>query len=271
MTLDIAALKSKLNSFNRKGNREERDAALWKPPEGKSVIRIVPLKENPKFPFIELKFHYDIGPRSMLSPTSFGGRDPISDFADALIADETIPIKERYEQAKPFRPKARTYLMVIVRGEESKGVRLFAFGSSVYKQIASYMVDEDYGDITDVLNGRDITLEHIPKDKSDTKLPKTDVKVKPNTSPLSTDEALVKKWLNEQPNLRELFEEPTYAQLKSALEKHLGGTSDSASEEKSVAEENVSVTANVAKPKTNPANANVNGIDKFETLFNDEN
>ena len=266
MALDINALKSKLNSFNRKGNREERDAMLWKPPEGKSVIRIVPLKDSPKFPFIELMFHYDIGPRAMLSPTSFGGRDPISEFADALIADESVPIKERYAQAKPFRPKARTYLLVVVRGEESKGPRLYAFGTSVYKQIASYMVDEDYGDITDVEKGRDITIEYTPKDKSDTKLPQTDVKVKPNTSQLTSDATLLKKWLSEQPNVREMFDEVSYAQLKAALEKHLDPSSTTSSDEKSVADEEVSITAQAAKPKGPVAP----GIDAFGDLFDDK-
>lgn len=269
MTLDIAALKSKLNSFNRKGNREERDAAMWKPPEGKSIIRIVPLKENPKFPFIELKFHYDIGPYPMLSPTSFGRPDPISEFADALIADESVPVKERYTEAKPFRPKARTYLMVIVRGEEDRGVRLFAFGSGTYKQIASYMVDEDYGDITDVANGRDITIDYTPEKKSDTNFAKTDVKVKPNTTPLSTDPALVKKWLNEQPNLTELFEEPSYDKLRAALEKHLDPNTTTASDKKGAADEAVSVTAQVAKPKAQVPETN--GLDAFDSLFNDEN
>ena len=40
MALDMAALKSKLSSFKRSGG--DRDVALWKPVEGKAVIRIVP-------------------------------------------------------------------------------------------------------------------------------------------------------------------------------------------------------------------------------------
>jgi len=40
MALDINALKSKLNSFKRVGGGD-RDTAIWKPKEGKTVIRIV--------------------------------------------------------------------------------------------------------------------------------------------------------------------------------------------------------------------------------------
>lgn len=262
-TLDIAGLKSKLQSFSRKGNREERDAAQWRPPEGKSTIRIVPLKESPQNPFIELQFHYDIGTRPYLSPLSYGNRDPINDFADGLIADETIPVKERYAQAKPFRPKARTFLAVIVRGEEEKGVRLYSFGTTVYKQIASYMVDEDYGDITDVKEGRDIVLEVIPKEKSDTNFPQTNVKVKPNTSPLSANAEQVKSWLTNQPDVKVLFEEPTFNELKVLLERHLDPDGAVTAEAKDK-QESPSVTAAVAAPK---ATAKKNGLDTFDDFF----
>lgn len=254
MALDVNALKNKLKSFNRKGNAEERNAALWKPPEGKSIIRIVPLKENPSNPFIELNFHYGIGNKTYLSPTSFGKRDPIAEFADAIIADESMPVKERYAQAKPFRPKARTYIPVIVRGEEDKGVRLYSFGTSVYKQLAAFMVDEDYGDITDPRNGRDITLEYTPGEKSDTKLPQTSIRIKPNQTPLSTNPELVEKWLTQQPNIRELYEEPSYEELSSALQKYVNdGVPQSAGskeeEPESKPEEPKSETVKAASPK----------------------
>jgi hypothetical protein len=256
MALDINALKNKLKSFNRKGNIEERNAALWKPPEGKSVIRIVPLKENPSFPFIELNFHYSIGNKTYLSPTSFGKRDPISEFADAIIADESVPAKERYAQAKQFRPKARTYIPVIVRGEEDKGVRLYSFGTSVYKQLVSFMTDEDYGDITDPKTGRDITVEYTPAEKTDTKLPQTNIRIKPNQTPLSSDSELAKRWLTEQPNVRELYEEPTQEELSAALHKYLNGgaasTTESGAQDTTDATDTASPsqTAHAAAPKT---------------------
>ncbi len=77
MALDINALKSKLNSFKRTGGGD-RDTAIWKPKEGKTVIRIVPWKDNPENPFIELYFHY-LGNKTHLSPLSYGNRDPIAE------------------------------------------------------------------------------------------------------------------------------------------------------------------------------------------------
>ncbi len=133
MALDINALKSKLNSFKRVGGGD-RDTAIWKPKEGKTVIRIVPWKDNPENPFIELYFHY-LGNKTHLSPLSYGNRDPIAEFADALKSDQTRDPKERYAEARPFMPKLRTYIPVIVRGEEDKGVRFYSFGKTVYQEI----------------------------------------------------------------------------------------------------------------------------------------
>ena len=53
MSLNIAALKAKLNQFTKQGNTSE---ALWKPTEGKTTVRIVPWKDNRENPFIELYF-----------------------------------------------------------------------------------------------------------------------------------------------------------------------------------------------------------------------
>ena len=51
MALDINALKSKLNSFKRVGGGD-RDTAIWKPKEGKTVIRIVPWRITPRIPLL---------------------------------------------------------------------------------------------------------------------------------------------------------------------------------------------------------------------------
>ena len=53
----------------------------------------------------------------------------------------------------------RTFKPVIVRGEESEGVKFWGFGKTAYQELLSIIIDPDYGDITDPKNGRDITLE----------------------------------------------------------------------------------------------------------------
>jgi hypothetical protein len=261
MALDINALKSKLNSFKRIGG--DRDTSIWKPKEGKTVIRIVPWKDNPANPFIELHFHY-LGNKTHLSPISYGNRDPIAEFADAIRSDPEKDPKERYAEARPFMPKLRTYVPVIVRGEEDKGVRFYSFGKTVYQELLSYISDPDYGDITDPKTGRDIVVEFIPQEKSDTSFSKTSVKVKPSQTPLSVDAAQMKLWLTEQPDIKELYTEPSYNELKVILEKYLDPDNSVISPAREAAAPK-SVTAESAAPKENVKSA----VDAFDELFND--
>jgi hypothetical protein len=214
MSLNISALKAKLNQFTR---TNERSDALWKPTEGKTVVRIVPWKENRENPFIELYFHY-LGNKTHLSPTSNGNRDPIVEFADALQSGGT---KDDWMQARPFRPKLRTFVPILVRGEEEKGVRFMSFGKIVYTELLSIISDPDYGDITDVQNGRDIVIEYIPQEKSDTNFAKTMVRPKPNQTPLADSPEKIQKFLTDQPDVKAIFKEPSYEELKVALERYL--------------------------------------------------
>lgn len=264
MSLDINALRAKLNQFTRTNDRGD---ALWRPSEGKTVIRIVPWKDNPQNPFIEMYFHY-LGNKTHLSPTSYGNRDPILEFAEALAAGGT---KDDYAQARPFRPKLRTFVPMIVRGEESKGVRFMSFGKTVYTELLSIIADPDYGDITDVQNGRDVVVEYIPQEKSDTNFAKTMVRPKPNVTPLSEDAALVQRLLTEQPDIRSLFKEPSYEELKVFLEQYLDPDSASTASSFSTpststqSETNNSVTAEKSQELKSTSVKDM--IDEFDEVF----
>ena len=267
MSLNIAALKAKLGQFNRQNDRSE---ALWKPTEGKTVVRIVPWKENRENPFVELHFHY-LGNKTLLSPTSYGNRDPILEFAEALAAGGT---KDDWAQARPFRPKLRTFVPIVVRGEEEKGVRFMSFGKTVYTELLSIISDPDYGDITDVNNGRDIVIEYIPQEKSDTNFAKTMVRPKPNQTPLATSAEKIEKLLTEQPDIRAIFKEPSYEELKVALERYLDPNSTPAVP---VAKESApaatpaptkSATAAKSAETTSKSTSVKDMIDEFDEVFN---
>ena len=264
MSLNIAALKAKLNQFTRSTDRSD---ALWKPTEGKAVIRIIPWKENKENPFIELYFHY-LGNKTHLSPTSYGNRDPIMEFAEALASGGT---KDDWAQARPFRPKLRTFVPMIVRGEEEKGVRFMSFGKTVYQELLSIIADPDYGDITDVKNGRDIVVEYVPQEKSDTNFAKTMVRPKPNQTPAGTAEQ-IQKFLTDQPDIRAIFKEPTYEELKIALERFLDPTAPSTpTPAKAVEEEEApvkSATAAKSAAVQQKSTSVKDMIDEFDEVFN---
>jgi len=262
MALDMNALKAKLDKFNKTGGAGVPDG-LWRPTEGRHTIRIVPWKENKKWPFIELQFHY-LGGKQYLSPTSFGRRDPIAEFGEQLLGKRS---KEEYEEAKPYLPKMRTHIPIIVRGEEEKGVRLFAFGSTVFKQLLEMMSLPGIDDITSIENGRDLTLTYLPKEKSDTNFAKTTVMYNPNTTPLSTDKELMKKFLTDQPDVSVLFKELSFSELKTVLSNYLdpdSATRDEPSDEPAPVQK--SVTQEIAEP-VEVREVEDAAMDEFDRLF----
>ena len=220
MAIDLDKIKAKLNNLSQTNNRKNYQ---WKPQPGKQQVRIVPYKHQPDNPFIELYFHYGINNRTYLSPKSFGRPDPIVEFAEKLTRSGD---KDDYRMGRSLMPKMRTFVPVIVRGEEAEGVRFWGFGKEVYQELLSVIADPDYGDITDATNGRDITIEFLSAEEAGRSFPKTNIRVKPNTSPVSENKNIVDNVANNQAEITEIYQELSYDELKDALEKWVSGESE---------------------------------------------
>lgn len=263
--MDLSMLKQKLDTLQSKpqgGQKTDYTTIFWRPTVGKQQIRIVPSAFNSSNPFTELKFYYGITNKVMISPTNFGEKDPIALFAQKLREGEYN--KENYVLAKKLDAKTRTFVPVVVRGEEDKGVRLWQFGKQVYEELLALAVDDEIGDYTDIVNGRDLTVETVGPESTGTPYNKSSVRVRLKTSPLSEDATLVEKWTNEQPNPTDgLFKRYSFDEMKSALEKWLSPEED---------EDEEVVAAPVAqKPATNfsldTTKAKQSKVDEFDSLF----
>jgi hypothetical protein len=219
--MDLSLLKKKLDGLQQKSSpREKTDYSkiYWSPKVGKQQIRIVPSAFNKANPFTELKIYYGITNKVMISPLNFGEKDPIALFASKLRGEYN---KENFVLAKKLDPKVRVFAPVIVRGEEDMGVRLWQFGKQVYEELLSLATDEEIGDYTDIVNGRDITVETVGPESTGTPYNKSSVRVKLSTTPLSGNKTQVETWLSEQPNPTDSFKKYTFDEMKSALEKWL--------------------------------------------------
>jgi hypothetical protein len=212
MAINLDAIKQKLNSLQTVTSKQ---SYLWKPEAGSQVVRIVPFQHNRENPFIELYFHYNFGGKSVLSPLSFGRPDPIQEFADKL---KSTGNSDDWKAGKKLEPTMRCYVPVLIRGKESEGVKFWGFGKSVYQELLGVITDPDYGDITDAMAGRDITIEFKPADGKS--YPETSIRVKPNQTPITTDKAILEK-LMAQPTISELFKEHTYEELTLMLQNWL--------------------------------------------------
>ena len=214
MAINLDAIKQKLNSLQNVTTKQNN---LWKPEPGTQVVRIVPYQHNRENPFLELYFHYNFGGKSVLSPMSFGRPDPIVEFAEKLKRSGN---KEDWKLGKKIEPKFRCFVPVIVRGEEEKGVRFWSFGKQIYQELLGVIADPDYGDITDLMNGRDLTVEHVAAEKEGA-FPSYTVRPKPNQTPATTDKEVASKIVNDQKQITELYSELSYEEMTSALEKWL--------------------------------------------------
>ena len=242
MAINLDAIRGRLNKLQ---STTSKKVELWKPTPGKHQIRLVPYKFNEENPFIELYFHYNINNKSYLSPMSFGRPDPIVEFADKL---KRMGDKEDWKAAKKMEPKLRTFVPVLVRGEEGEGVRFWGFGKTVYQEILGYMADPDYGDITDPTIGRDITVEIVSAEDSGTSYPVTTIRVKPKETPLVESAEETKKFLTNQMEITDLYQELTYSELKSVLEGWLNPSATGDDElETSVSAQTLSSTASPAE------------------------
>lgn len=274
MPLDLNKIKSRLDSLK---STQNKTTAVWKPNPGKNVIRIVPYAHNPENPFIELLFHYNMNGKTYLSPASFGRPDPIVEFANKLKKSGD---KEEWKTGRSLEPKLRTYVPVLVRGAEHEGVKFWGMGKQVYQEILAIIADADYGDITDLKNGRDIVVEFKTAEETGKSFPETAIRVKPNVTPaFDSNDASIREKVKNQKNVTELFPELSYEELATVMDTWLNSSQEAAEDNEpatSTAPSNDETeTPAPAAPKSATIKAAVKApsntkaiADEFNDLFN---
>lgn len=219
--VDINSIRKRLDALQSQNTRttgETRKNIFWKPTVGKQTIRIVPSKYNKSNPFSELYFHYGIDKNPIFSPTNWGEKDPIVEFAKQLRGTKD---KENWRLARKLDPKMRVFVPIIVRDEEAEGVRLWGFGKELYMELLSMFEDEDIGDYTDIVSGRDITLTTVGADVTGTGFNKTTIRARTKESPLAEGGEAVQKFLEEQPDPMQAFTRMSFDDMKTILQRWL--------------------------------------------------
>jgi len=264
--MNLDAIKKKLESMQTApssggGNKYPQK---FKPLIGKQTVRVVPFKFNKEYPFTEMKFYYGIGSKKVIaSPLNWGEKDPIAEFAKQLRGTND---KENWRLAKKLDAKTRIFAPVIVRGEESEGVQMWEFGKEIYEAFLQMAADEECGDFTDIMSGRDIKLITVGPDVTGTTYNKTTIAPSMKTSPISTDSAQIELWLEEQINPKETYKPLPFDEIKGALQEWLNPEgSDEIEEVEEIlapAKSNYSLSQQPAVKETK--------ADKFDALFEDD-
>ena len=184
MALDIDKIKARLDSVKNKN----KAGGFWKPQDGQQVIRIVPTADGD--PFKDYFFHYNLGGENrsgILCPKkNFGDDCPICDFKDQLWKEyNDSQDTDTLKLAKDMSPRQRFFSPVLVRGEESEGVRVWGYGKEAYTALLNLVLNPEYGDITDSEDGTDLTLGYGKPPGA--QFPKTTLTPRRRTSPLCDD------------------------------------------------------------------------------------
>jgi len=224
--MDLSLIKNKLAGLQQSSQPREKvdyTKIFWKPKVGTYQVRIVPSKFDKQNPFKEVYFHYGFTKGPILALTNWGEKDPIVEFAKSLRKSSD---KEDWQLARKLDAKMRVFAPVIVRGEEEQGTRLWEFGKEIYQQLLGIAADEDYGDFTDIQDGRDFTVEATNGEVAGRSVVKCALRPKPKTSPITDNATLLQTLLDEQPDILTINRRYTFDDLKTILEKFLNPEDD---------------------------------------------
>lgn len=269
--MNLDAIKKKLESMqktsNGGSNNNSSNVKRFKPTIGKQTVRVVPFKFNKEFPFTEMRFYYGIGSKKVIaSPLNWGEKDPIAEFAKQLRGTND---KENWRLAKKLDPKTRIYAPVIVRGEEAEGVQLWEFGKEIYEAFLQMAADEEVGDFTDVMSGRDIKLVTVGPESTGTAYNKTSIAPSMKTSALSEDSKQIEKWLEEQENPKDMYKPLPFDTIKQALQEWLNPEGEEEGEDETVVDEVKEEPKSNYSLSTKPV-AKKSKADQFDDLFDDD-
>ena len=234
MALNLEAMRAKLNASKNGGKPSGKSSTMWKPKAGDQMIRILPTADGD--PFREFHFHYNVGknPGIYCNKRNDSGECPICDFASKLwrdgVENDDSTLKN---EAKKLFARKRYYSPVLVRGNEADGVKIWAYGKTAYETLLGYVLDPDYGDITDPETGTDIKLTYsIPGTPGS--FPKTTLQPRRRPSVLCDDAiADCQDLIDSVPDIDNLFDVKTVEQVQELLDGYLSsdGSAEASSSE----------------------------------------
>ena len=224
MGIDMELMRRKLATL-RGDLRDSGQASVWfRPDEGDTDIRIVPTSDGD--PLKEMFFHYNVGDHKggILCPKrNYGENCGICEFASQLWREGVDQNDEESKKlAKSLFVRTRFFSPVVVRGREDEGVKIYGYGKTAYELLLGYILDPEYGDVTDVQEGTDITLTYTKPTKPGA-YPQTSLKMRRNTSSLLEDSEAIPALLDGIPEFNSLFERMTPEQVDAILDEQLAG------------------------------------------------
>jgi hypothetical protein len=216
MAIDLNALRLKHEQLNNPGggsaNNNDFLQKFYQIPEGSNAVRILPWKDEQKEFYAETKIHRVPQPDGTVKNVHcrkvHSEACPLCDLYYALWKTGR---KEDEDLARQIKPRARYYMNILDRN--SGDVKILSVGVILFKKIVAAMLDEDFGDITDVEKGHDFKIVK----EMDGQWPKYDQSApRPKSSPLGS-KAEVAASMESLHEIHELVKLEEYEDVKQAV------------------------------------------------------
>ena len=160
MAIDLEALRRKHEQLNGGGTTSNNSDFLnkfYQIPEGSNAVRILPGKDDDHEFYAETKIHRVTSPdgtsKNYHCRKVHGEPCPLCDLYYGLWKTGR---KEDEDLARQIKPRARYYMNILDR--DSGDVKILSVGVILFKKIIAAMLDEDFGDITDLESGHDFKI-----------------------------------------------------------------------------------------------------------------
>jgi len=165
MAIDLEALRAKHAELTQSstGARSDFLSNFIQLNEGTNLVRILPGKDDDTLFYAETKIHRIPNGEGQIKNVHCrkmqGEKCPLCDAYYALWKRVNEGHKEYETLARQIKPRARYYMNVLDR--DSREVKILSIGVILFKKVVAAMLDEDFGDITDPVEGHDFKIVKI--------------------------------------------------------------------------------------------------------------
>lgn len=196
---------------------EEDKNTFFQFKDGKNLIRVIPPPPDSEDVFYKVATHWNVGPNGKTFNCPAAQDKTVNCFLCAT-SKELCDSDDEDDQAlgDAIRPKKQwLYNIVDVKNPEA-GIQVVAVGITIHEKLRAYLEDDEgeYGDITDLEEGYNITVEKKGKGQQ-TKYPTVEARRKPS----AVDPSIVELLETEDPaDLSKARPVATNAAMKAAFE-----------------------------------------------------
>lgn len=230
MAIDLDALRKKHEELSNPGGSNSGSDFLKKffqLKEGTNLLRILPWKDDSKQFYAETKIHRVTDENGNVKNHHcrkvHGEACPLCDLYYSLWKTGR---KEDEDLARQIKPRARYYMNAVDR--ETGEIKILSIGVILFKKIIGAMLDEDFGDITDLENGHDFKIVKVMEGQ----WPKYDQSQPRPKSEAAGSKAEVATWMEELHDIHALVPLEEYEEFKKVSEALALGTPINHSSEK---------------------------------------